>query len=166
MQKRVIQRLPQRIDEEPVGLFVEREGRRLARRADDAPGGGREALEVLRLPTRGAGGQLRHDPDREQQLHPEGEAVSGAGVDDVVAQQRELVGQQPEHAGMGVGGLEQARDRIAGPGGGIQRSRVLPQRAVGGDGIHPGDGEQLAAALVEHRPDVEERLQPRAEAAA
>src|SRR3954469_1848227 len=49
------QRLGQGVDEECVGVLVEREGARLAARADDAAGAGREGAEVLPLAAGRAG---------------------------------------------------------------------------------------------------------------
>ena len=84
----------------------------------------------------------------------------------VLVQQRELVGEQAEDLRVRIGGLEQPRDRIAPPRRGIERDRVVAHGPVGGDRIHAGHGEQLAAPLMEHCPDVEERLQARTEPAA
>ena len=63
-------------------------------------------------------------------------------------------------------GLEQPGDRIARPRRGVERDRVVTHRPVGGDRIHARHREQLATPLVEHCPDVEERLQARTEPAA
>jgi len=46
------------LDEEPMGLLVEREGRRLAGQAHHAAGRAGEAGEVLALPARGTGAEL------------------------------------------------------------------------------------------------------------
>ncbi len=82
------------------------------------------------------------------------------------AEQGQLVAQQREHLGMRIGGLEQPRDGVAGARRGVERLGVVAQPGVGGDRVDAGDREQLAAALAQQRADMEERLQPRAEAAA
>jgi alkylation response protein AidB-like acyl-CoA dehydrogenase len=62
---RLGQRLSECRDEKRVGLFVERECRRLAGAAHDTARGRREGAEMIRLPARGARGELRHDAGRE-----------------------------------------------------------------------------------------------------
>ena len=67
---------------------------------------------------------------------------------------------------MRVAVVEHARHGLAGAGGAVERAGVLAQARVGGDGLGAGDGQQVAAALVEHEVEAEERLQPAAEARA
>src|ERR1700722_19214521 len=80
-------------------------------------------------------------------------------------QQRELVGEQSEHLGVRVGGLEQPRHRITRTSGGVERGRVIAHGAVGRHRVDAGHGEQVTATLVQDRPNVEERLQSRPKAA-
>ena len=105
-------------------------------------------------------------PAASSSLRRKASPLRGPGLGRVGVEQRQLVGQQAEHLGMGVGGLEQPRDRVAGARGGVERGRVVAQRAVGGDRVDAGHREQVAASLVQDRADVEERLQPGPEAAA
>ena len=74
------ERAAEGLDEEVVGLLVERERARLAGRADDAAGGAGEAGEVLALAAGGAGGELGREAGGEQQLEAEGERVGAAGL--------------------------------------------------------------------------------------
>jgi hypothetical protein len=121
---------------------------------------------MLRLAADRARGQLRNDPRRQQQLETEREAVAGARVRRIGTQQRQLIGEQREHLRVRVAGLEQARDRVAGARGGIERGGMVTQPGVGGDRVDGGDGHQLAAALMEHRTNLKARLEPRPEPAA
>ena len=82
----------------------------------------------------------------------------------VAVEQGELVGQQVVDAGVRVAVVEDARDRLAGARGAVERAAVLAQARVGGDGLDRGDREHVAAALVEHEVEAEERLEPPAEA--
>ena len=84
----------------------------------------------------------------------------------LAVQQRELVGEQVVDAGVRVAVVEDAGDGLAGAGGAVERAAVLAQARVGGDGLGRGDGQQVAAALVEHEVEPEERLEPAAEARA
>ena len=88
------------------------------------------------------------------------------GAGGLAVEQRELVGQQVVDAGVRVAVVEHARHGLAGAGGAVERAGVLAQARVGGDGLRAGDGQQVAAALVEHEVEAEERLQPAAEARA
>jgi hypothetical protein len=45
----------------------------------------------------------------------------------IAVEQRELVGQQVEDRRVGIGGLEQARHRVAGAGARVDRRAVLAQ---------------------------------------
>src|SRR2546421_1683158 len=47
----------------------------------------------------------------------------------------------------------------------VERGGPVSQAGMRGDGVGAGHGEELATPLVQHRPDVEERLQSRAEPA-
>ena len=73
-----------------MGGLVEREGARLAGRADDAAGGAGEAGEVLALAAGRAGGELWGEARGEQQLEAEGERVGAAGAGGLAVEQREL----------------------------------------------------------------------------
>ena len=92
------------------------------------PAAAEKPLQVLALAAARARAQLRDDPGREQQLEAERERVGGAGAwPPSASQQRQLVGEQREHLGMRVVGLEQPRDRIAGARGGVERRGALAQ---------------------------------------
>ena len=60
---------------------------------------------------------------------------------------------------MGFAVVEDPGDGLAGPRGGVEGPGVLAQARVGGDRLHRGDREQVAAALVEDEVQAEERLQ-------
>ena len=81
-------------------------------------------------------------------------------------EQRELVAEQVVDAGMRLGGVEQAPDRVARARGGVERAAVLAQARIARDGLGRGHGEQVAAPLVQDEVEAEERLEPAAEAAA
>ena len=149
-----------------VRVLVERERAGLAGAADDAAGRAGEADEVLALAAGGAAGELRREAGREQQLQAEGERVRAAGAGGIAVEQRELVGQQVVDAGVRVAVVEDARDRLARARGAVQRAGVLAQARVRGDGLGRGDGQQVAAALVQDEVEPEERLEPPAEARA
>ena len=57
--------------------------------------------------------------------------------------------EQVVDAGVRIGGLEQAADRVAGPRGGVEGAGVLAQARVAVERLGGGDGEQLPAALVQ-----------------
>ena len=118
------------------------------------------------LAARRAGGELRREAGGQQQLEAEGERVGAGGAGGLAVEQRELVGEQVVDAGVRVAVVEHARHGLAGAGGAVERAGVLAQARVGGDRLGAGDGQQLAAALVEHEVEPEERLQPAAEARA
>src|SRR5829696_9834987 len=162
--RRVGEREPKRADEEVVRLLAERERARLARRADDAAGGAGEADEVLGLPAARAGGQLWREAGREQQLEPERERVRARRARGVGVEQRQLVGEQVVDAAVRLTVVEQPRYRVAGARGAVERRAVLPQPRVAVQRLRARYREQLAAALVEHQPEPEVRLQPAAEA--
>ena len=91
---------------------------------------------------------------------------AGPAAARVVVEQPQLVREQVEDGRRRVVGLEQPRDRVARARGGVERGGALAQRAVRVERLGARDGQQLRPALVEDRAQVEERLQPRAEAAA
>jgi hypothetical protein len=101
---------PQRGHQERVRLFREREGRRLAGAADDAAGLAREAAEVVDLAAGGAGGELRREAARDQQLEAEGELRGGRTVARLAVEQPQLVGEQVEDRRARVARLEQSRE--------------------------------------------------------
>ena len=115
-----------------VRLLAEREARRLAGAADDAAGGARERGEVVGLAARRAGGELRREAGGEQELEAKRELVGvRARMRRPRVEQRELVAEEREHAGMRLGRLEQARHRVARAG----RADRAPRRArAGADG--------------------------------
>ena len=113
-----------------VGVLVERERRRLARAADHAAGRGREADEVLALPAARAGGELRHDAGREQQLEAEGQRVAGRACAGSASSRASSLASSLKPRD-GLAGLEQPRHRVAGPGG---RSRGRRRARAGGRG--------------------------------
>ena len=59
---------------------------------------------------------------------------------------------------MGLGGLEQPPDGVAGARGGIQRGRVAAQPRIAVDRLRAGDREQLAAPFVQLDAQAKERL--------
>jgi hypothetical protein len=109
---------------------------------------------------------VRRQARREQQLQPEGELVGRAAAGRIGVQQRELVGEQVVGGRVGVALLEQARDGVARPRRRVEGAAVGAQARVGGAGLRAGHGEHVAAALVEHEVQTEERLEPAPEAAA
>ena len=92
-------------------------------------------MQVLGLAAHRTGRQLRHDPGGEQQLEAEREPVRGPRLRGVGVQQRQLVGQQPEHLGVRLGRLEQARDRVARACRGVERRGVVAQRPMRRDRV-------------------------------
>ena len=80
-------------------------------------------------------------------------------------EQRELIRQQVEYRRVGVAGLEQPRHGVAGAGGGVEPAPVVAQARVGSHGLRARHREEVAAALVQHEAQVEERLQAPTEAA-
>ena len=166
--RRRVRRLGQgpaeRRDHEGVRVFVEREGVGLAGAADDAARRAGEADEVLALAAGGAAGQVRAR-SRRRAAASGGTRASSRG-----------------RPGPGRGRAARARW----PAGGRRRScgspsskmratasharaapssaaRVLAQARVRGDRLDRGDGQQVAAALVEHEVQAEERLEAPAE---
>jgi len=160
------ERGPEGIDEEAVGLFVEPERGCLTATAHNPSGRAREPDQMLGRPAARTGGQLRHDPCREQELEAKCKAGRRARVCRVRREQREPVGEQAEHLGVWIAGLEQPRDRVAGARGGIERRGVVSYRGVGAERVRASDGEQVAAPFVQDHGDVEERLEPGSEATA
>jgi glutaredoxin 3 len=67
-------------------------------------------------------------------------------------------------AGVGVAVVEDAGDGLAGAGGRVERRAVVAQVRVGGQGLDRGHGQQVAAALVEHEVQPEERFEASTEA--
>ena len=67
---------------------------------------------------------------------------------------------------MRIAGLEHPRDRIARPAGGVQRAGVVAQPCMGVDRVGARDGQQVAAAFVQLKINVRERLEAPAEPAA
>ena len=103
-------------------------------------------------------------PAASSSLSRKASALARAGPRRVGVEQRELVGEQVVDAGVRVAVVEQPADRVAGAGGGVERAAVLAQARVAGDRLGGRDREQVAAALVEHEVEAEERLQAAAEA--
>jgi hypothetical protein len=68
--------------------------------------------------------------------------------------------------GVGLGRLEQTPDGVTRPRRRIERGCVLTHTRVRGERIDPGDGEQLATALVQVRADAQKRFQASSEATA
>src|SRR5215208_428625 len=158
------QRAPERAHQEVVPRLGEREGARLAGRADDAARGAREADEVLGLPAGGAGGQVGREARCEQQLQAERERGGARGPLRLAVDQRELVGEQVVDAGVRLAVAEQAAHGVAGPRGPVDRRAVLAQPRVARDRLGAGDGHQVRLALVKHEVQPEERLEAAAEA--
>jgi hypothetical protein len=156
---------PERLDEELIGLLIERKGGRLAGAAHHSPGGGRKTAQVLDLAAGGARAELRDDPRGEQQLQPEREPVGRAGAVGIRVEQHELVGEQREHLGMRLGGFEQPGHGVAGARGRVEGGGVIADLAVSGHRIGARDREQFAAARLKHHADAKERFEPGAEAA-
>ena len=132
------------------------------------PGGAGEADQVLRLAAARAGGELRREAGGERQLESEGERrlQRRRPLRRRVVEQRQVAAEQVVGGRVGLGRVEQPQHRVAGAGGGGQRRARGAQPRVAVDGGDAGDGEQLAAALVQHQVEPEERLQPPAEARA
>ena len=105
-------------------------------------------------------------PAASSSLRRKASALARVARDGLAVEQRELVGEQVVDAGVRVAVVEHARHGLAGAGGAVERAGVLAQARVGGHRLGAGDGQQLAAALVEHEVEPEERLQPAAEARA
>ena len=124
---RLGQRAAERGDEEVVRVLAEREGARLAGRADDAARGAGEADEVLALAAARAGGELRREAGGQQQLEPERERVGARRARGVGVEQRELVGQQVIDAAVRLAVVEQPRDRVARARRAVERAGVLAQ---------------------------------------
>ena len=82
-----------------------------------------------------------------------------------LVEQGELAAEQVEHRRVGLGGLEQPADRVAGPRGAVQGLPVSPQPRVRVQRVGPRHGQQLSPALVELELQPEERLQAPPEAA-
>src|SRR5918999_2830249 len=115
---------------------------------------------MLALAARCAAGELRREAGGEQQLEPERERVGAAGPRRLAVEQRQLVGEQVIDAGMRLAVVEHARDGFAGARRAVERRAVLAQPRVGSERLRARHGQQVAAALVEHQPQAEERLQP------
>ena len=164
--RRFGERRAERAGEKAVRLLAEREARRLACAADDAARRAAERREVVGLAARRARGELRREAGGEQQLEPERELVGVRGLLRPRIEQRELVAEEREHAGMRLGRGEQARDGVAHAGRGIERGGVLAQARMAGDRLGARDGHEVALAVVEHHMQAEIRLEPTAEAAA
>ena len=106
--RRLGQRAAERADEEVVRVLAERERARLAGRADDAARGAGEADQVLALAAARAGGELRREAGRQQQLEPERERVAARRARRIGVEQRELVGEQVVDAAVRVAVVEHA----------------------------------------------------------
>ena len=156
---------PSAADHEGVRLLVERERVGLAGAADDAAGGAGEADEVLALAAGGAAGELRREARGEQELQAEGERVGAAGARrdrGRAARARWRAGGRRRRAG-------RRRRRCARrPRRRARRRRARRRARAGADAPATvsarRDGQHVAAALVEHEVEAEERLQPPAEA--
>src|SRR5207302_3413129 len=125
----VRERAREREHHEAARAVAERKRGRLAGSADDAAGGAGEGVEVFALAARRARGELRREAGGVQELEAERERgrALGGGVaparrarGDALVEQRELAAEQVEDAGMGLGGLEQARDGVASACGGVE----------------------------------------------
>jgi hypothetical protein len=73
-------------------------------------------------------------------------------------EQRQLVAQQVVDVGVRLCGVEEAADRVARAGRGVERGAVVAQARIAGDRLRRGHRQQLAAALVQHEIEAEERL--------
>jgi hypothetical protein len=149
-----------------VRLLVEPERAGLTAGAHDAPGGAREADEVVVLAAVRACGQLGGEAGGQQELQAEGERVAAGGKRRLGVQQREVVGEQVVDAAVRLAVVEQARDRLAGARGAVQRPGVLAQARMARQRFGARDRQQVRAALVEHQVEPEIRLQAPAEARA
>ena len=76
-------------------------------------------------------------------------------------EQLQLAAEQVVGGGVRLAVAEQPQHRLARRAGREDRAAVLAQPRVPLDRLRLGDGVQLPAALVEHQPHAEERLQPR-----
>ena len=153
-----------RLHEEAVRLGAERERARLAAGADHAAGARREAAEVLGLAAGGAAGQLGREAGCEQELQAEGERLRPARLLGLLVKQRQLVAEQVVGGRVGVGGVEQPQDRLAGLGAALERGAVLAQGSVGSNGVGLADRAELSAALMQHELHAAERLEAASEA--
>ena len=81
-------------------------------------------------------------------------------------EQRELVGEQVVDLGVGLLGLEHARDGVARARGASSVAAWSRRRGVRVERLDAGHREQVAAALVADQAHAQERLEPAAEAAA
>ncbi len=95
-------------------------------------------------------------------------ALCGGRVGDAAlrVEDRQLPAQQVEHAGMGLGGLEQAAHRVARARRGVDRPRVAAKSGIPVDRLRPRHRHQLPPAFVQLDVQAEERLEAATEAAA
>ena len=107
------QRRAERTGHERVRLLAQRERTRLARAADDAAGRAREADELLRLPARRAGAELRREARGDEQLEAERELVRPRRALRLAVEQRELVAEQVVRRRMRLAVAEEAVHRVA-----------------------------------------------------
>src|SRR3954468_8959626 len=163
---RLRERPAERGDHERVRALVECERVRLARAADDAAGSPREADDVLAIAARRAAGEMRREARGQQQLEPERERVRAAGPRRLGVEQRELVREQVVDARVRVAVVEDPRHGLARARRAVERPGVLPEPRVRRDRLRRRDRQEVAAPLVEHQVQAEERLQPAAEARA
>ena len=93
---RLGQRAAERADQEVVRVLADREGTRLARRADDAAGGAEKPTRCSASPQPAHAASCGAKPGAEQQLEPERERVGARRAPRVGVEQRELGGEQVE----------------------------------------------------------------------
>ena len=102
-------------------------------------------------------------PGRQQQLEPEGERLGAAGG----RRRSRRAGRARGRAGCRRAGsprsVEQPQHRLAGLRGALERGAPLAQGGYACTRLGLGDRAELAAALVQHEPHPEERLEPAAE---
>ncbi len=154
-----------------MGLGRDRESARLAGAADDAAGGARERDDPLPLAAAGAGAELGREPRRQSQLQPEGEPdrvpVRPEAGDGILAgpavEQRQVAAEQVVGGPVRLGRVEQPQDRVAAPRRGPDRDAVGAQARVAVDRRGAGHGAEVAAPLVQHQVEAEERLEAPAE---
>src|SRR5207247_10827902 len=89
--REVGQRATERLDEEGVGLRVQREGTRLATGADHSARARREGAQALALAARRARREPGCEPRRHEQLQAEGQGLSAGGGLRAAVEQLELV---------------------------------------------------------------------------
>ena len=162
--RRLGQRAAERADEEVVRVLPERERARLARRAHDAARGPEKPTRCSRSPHPAHAASCGAKPAASSSLSRKASAfarVARAGCASSSASWLESRWKTPR-CGLAVG--EQAPDRVARARRAVERAGVLAQPRMARERLRARHRQQLAAALVEHEIEPEERLQPAAEA--